>query len=79
MRKLLKAKLVARGTPGNWEHITAQVGLFSYTGLTAAQSTRMVEEFHVYMLSTGRINVAGLNEAVMDHVVDGIHKCVTEA
>jgi aspartate/tyrosine/aromatic aminotransferase len=39
----------------------------------------MVEEFHVYMLSTGRINVAGLNEAVMDHVVDGIHKCVTEA
>ena len=42
MRVLLRAALVARGTPGSWDHITQQIGMFSYTGLTEAQSTRMV-------------------------------------
>jgi aspartate/tyrosine/aromatic aminotransferase len=39
----------------------------------------MVEEFHVYMLDTGRINVAGLNEASVPILVDAIHAVVTTA
>lgn len=35
MRASLKAKLEALGTPGNWDHITSQIGMFSYTGLTS--------------------------------------------
>lgn len=42
MRTLLRAALIARGTPGNWDHITNQIGMFSFTGLTEAQSIRMV-------------------------------------
>lgn len=34
MRAQLRSKLEALGTPGNWEHITKQIGMFSYTGLT---------------------------------------------
>jgi len=37
----------------------------------------MVEEFHVYMLDTGRINVAGLNEATVPLLADAIHAVVT--
>lgn len=33
MRAELKAKLKALGTPGTWEHITDQIGMFSFTGL----------------------------------------------
>lgn len=77
MRSLLRAALEARGTPGTWAHITDQIGMFSYTGLTKAQSTRMVEEFHVYMLDSGRINVAGLNEATVPILADAIHAVVT--
>lgn len=33
MRAQLKAKLQALGTPGTWEHITDQIGMFSFTGL----------------------------------------------
>ena len=33
MRKLLREKLEALGTPGTWSHITTQIGMFSYTGL----------------------------------------------
>jgi aspartate/tyrosine/aromatic aminotransferase len=48
MRKLLRAALEAKGTPGSWAHITSQIGMFSYTGLTKAQSERMTNEFHIY-------------------------------
>lgn len=33
MRKALRAALEKLGTPGTWEHITSQIGMFSYTGL----------------------------------------------
>ncbi|TNN36999.1 Aspartate aminotransferase, cytoplasmic [Liparis tanakae] len=33
MRDQLKAKLQAQGTPGTWDHITQQIGMFSFTGL----------------------------------------------
>ena len=79
MRALLRAALVARGTPGDWEHVTRQIGMFSYTGLTEAQSVRMVDEFHVYMLRNGRINVAGLTEAKVPLAADAIHAVVTGA
>lgn len=76
MRALLRAAVEARGTPGSWGHITAQIGMFSYTGLTPAQCERMVEEFHVYMLGNSRINVAGLNEATVPVLADAIDAVV---
>lgn len=79
MRTLLRAALESRGTPGSWEHITKQIGMFSYTGLTEPQSVRMVDEFHVYMLASGRINVAGLSEATVGIAADAIHAVVTGA
>lgn len=32
MRQLLRAALEERKTPGDWSHITSQIGMFSYTG-----------------------------------------------
>lgn len=34
MRALLRSELEALETPGTWEHITKQIGMFSFTGLT---------------------------------------------
>jgi len=47
--------------------------------LTKAQCDRMVDEFHVYMLDTGRINVAGLSAATVPILADAIHAVVTGA
>lgn len=33
MRKLLRAKLEEVGAPGTWNHVTDQIGMFSFTGL----------------------------------------------
>ena len=60
-RQALKAELDRLGTPGNWEHITSQIGMFSFTGITEKQVLAIREKWHVYMTKNGRISMAGLN------------------
>jgi len=79
MRTSLRSAIEARGTPGTWNHITDQIGMFSFTGLTTAQVDRMVNEFHIYMTKDGRISVAGLNPGNVDHVADCIDKVVQKS
>lgn len=50
MRKGLRQRLEAKGTPGGWEHITSQIGMFSFTGLTEPQVKALREKWHVYMV-----------------------------
>jgi len=68
MRELLRSKLEEIKTPGTWNHVTDQIGMFSFTGLTVAQSKAMVEKHHVYMTPNGRISVAGLTTKNVEYV-----------
>lgn len=77
MRAQLFNKLVELKTPGDWKHITDQIGMFSYTGLNVKQSNRMIEKHHIYMLTNGRISMAGLNTRNVEYVANAIHECVT--
>ncbi|KAH7064930.1 aspartate aminotransferase, partial [Macrophomina phaseolina] len=61
MRGRLYEGLKKRGTPGSWDHIVEQIGMFSYTGLSAQQVRRLRDEHHVYLMSSGRASIAGLN------------------
>jgi len=56
------------GAKGSWAHVTDQIGMFSFTGLTVAQSEAMVKKHHVYMTKNGRISVAGLTSANVPYV-----------
>jgi aspartate/tyrosine/aromatic aminotransferase len=78
MRFLLRKKLEELGTPGTWNHITDQIGMFSYTGLTAPQCERLINEFHIYLLKSGRISMAGINESNVDYVAEKIALVVRE-
>ncbi|KAH8077193.1 aspartate aminotransferase [Aureococcus anophagefferens] len=73
MRAALKAKLADAGSTRDWAHITDQIGMFAYTGLTADQVQAMRDEFHVYCTLDGRISVAGLTPSNVDHVAKAIH------
>lgn len=77
MRQKLYDLLKKLNTPGTWEHITQQIGMFSYTGLNEAQVKRLISDFHIYLLSTGRINMCGLNEKNVEYVAKAIHAVVT--
>ena len=43
MRAGLRERLEKLGTPGDWSHITSQIGMFSYTGLSTAQSEWLIK------------------------------------
>ncbi|MDU4436683.1 MAG: aromatic amino acid transaminase, partial [Pluralibacter gergoviae] len=49
--------------PGrNFDYLLQQRGMFSYTGLSAAQVDRLRDEFGIYLIASGRMCVAGLND-----------------
>jgi aspartate aminotransferase len=75
MRGLLKEGL-EKETMRDWEHVERQIGMFSYTGLTGEQVVRLQEEFHVYMLPSGRMSVCGLNEGNIGYVVKAVGEVV---
>ncbi|XP_016148534.1 aspartate aminotransferase, cytoplasmic-like [Sinocyclocheilus grahami] len=77
MRAQLKEKLKALGTPGTWEHITEQIGMFSFTGLNPKQVEYLVKEKHIYLMASGRINMCGLTTKNIDYVAESIHEAVT--
>ena len=63
MRKKLYAVLKAKLPGRDFEYFLTQRGMFSYTGLSAAQVDKLREEHALYMVRSGRICVAGLNSS----------------
>ena len=76
VRSQLRGGLEAKGTPGTWNHITDQIGMFSFTGLSPEICARLIEKHHIYLLKTGRISLAGLNDNNVQYVVDAIDESV---
>jgi aromatic-amino-acid transaminase len=74
MRAGLVERLRARGITQDLSYMTRQRGMFSYSGLTAAQVDRLREEFGIYAVSSGRICVAALNSKNLDYVADAVAK-----
>jgi len=77
MRKLLRSTLERIGAKGTWNHVTDQIGMFSFTGLSVKQSEAMVKKHHIYMTKNGRISVAGLTTKNVEYVAQAI-KDVTD-
>lgn len=61
MRQELVQVLSKEMPERNFDYLLKQRGMFSYTGLSAAQVDRLREEFGVYLIASGRMCVAGLN------------------
>ncbi len=72
MRGLLVEKLKTRGVDRDMSFVTRQRGMFSYSGLSAAQVDRLRDEYGIYAVSTGRICLAALNTKNIDYVADAI-------
>ena len=72
MRTGLVDAIKAQGVAKDFSFVVQQRGMFSYTGLTAAQVERMKDEFGIYAVSTGRICLAALNTKNVDYVAKAI-------
>ncbi|RSH87102.1 aspartate transaminase aat1 [Saitozyma podzolica] len=76
MREKLYNALVELKTPGEWGHIKSQIGMFSFTGMTADQVSDLAEYAHVYLTKDGRISMAGLNEGNIQYFAESMSKAV---
>ena len=72
MRKLFVETLKAKGAPGDFSFITKQRGMFSFSGLTKDQVQTLRDNHAIYIVGSGRINVAGMTEANMDALCEAI-------
>jgi len=72
MRQQLHAGLAARLPGRDFGYFLAQHGMFSYTGLSAAQADVLREKHGVYVLRSGRMCVAGLNAGNVDRVAEAM-------
>ena len=72
MRQALVQSLRSAGVEQDMSFILRQKGMFSYSGLTAAQMQRLRGEYGIYGIDSGRICVAALNERNIAPVVAAI-------
>ncbi len=75
-RRALVERLAARAAGVDFGFVLQQRGMFSYSGLSAAQVGRLRSEFGIYAIDTGRICVAALNSRNVDYVADAIVKVI---
>ena len=72
MRQLFVKTLAEKGANRDFSFITLQNGMFSFSGLTKDQVIRLREEFAVYAVNSGRINVAGMTPDNMSELCEAI-------
>lgn len=73
MRTKLKENLAKEGSIRDWSHITDQIGMFCFTGMTPDQVEKLTKEFSVYLTKDGRISVAGIASSNVEYLAHAMH------
>lgn len=73
MRALLKKNLEDLGSKKDWSHVTSQIGMFCYTGLTGEQVDKLAQEYSVYLTRNGRISIAGITSSNVGRLAEAIY------
>jgi len=72
MRNLLCDSLENNAAGMDFSHIKRQNGMFSFLGITTPQLERLRSEFGIYIVSSTRINLAGVNSNNIDHLTQSL-------
>ncbi|MGH1539133.1 MAG: aromatic amino acid transaminase [Arenicella sp.] len=76
LRLTLTQHLATAGAGGRFDYIKKEKGMFSFLGISREQVHTLKQEHNIYMVDSSRINVAGLNKANMDYVVDSLLRVI---
>jgi aspartate/tyrosine/aromatic aminotransferase len=72
MRKLFVETLAAKGASRDYSFITQQRGMFSFSGLTPEQVDALRDQHAIYIVRSGRINVAGITPSNVEQLCEAI-------
>ena len=79
MRTGLVDELKNAGSTLNWSHVTDQIGMFAFTGMSAEQVGALRADDAIYMTLDGRISIAGLNTHNLKYIAESMHKQTKQA
>ena len=68
--------LADAGAPGDFSFIQDQKGMFSFSGLSEAIVQKLQDDYSIYIVKSGRINVAGINSTNRDRLCNAIAECL---
>ena len=72
MRAALRLQLGAAGSKREWSHITNQIGMFAFTGLTEPEVLELRSKYHIYLTNDGRISMAGVTTGNVEYLASSI-------
>ncbi|HEV2667631.1 MAG TPA: amino acid aminotransferase [Blastocatellia bacterium] len=72
MRELFVRRMREKGVEQDFSFIERQRGMFSYSGLSRETVDQLRGEYGIYIVGSGRICVAALNEKNLDYVCEAI-------
>ncbi|MBA4715123.1 MAG: aspartate/tyrosine/aromatic aminotransferase [Chloroflexi bacterium] len=72
MRNSLITNLIYENCSRNFDFIANQKGMFSFTGLTENEVAQLKEKFSIYIVKSGRINVAGITSSNVKYIAKAI-------
>ena len=70
---MLRTELEACGSKLDWSHVTDQIGMFAFTGMTPEMVDELTEKYHIYLTRDGRISIAGVTPNNSKYVAAAIH------
>ena len=65
---------VPSGSTRNWSHITEQIGMFCYSGMTREQVARLQSDYAIFMTTDGRISMVSLTPDNVGAVAHAMHQ-----
>lgn len=72
MRTQLVEKLAEHGAAGDYSFIRHQLGMFSFSGLSKEHVAKLRTKHAIYLVGSGRINVAGITPTNIDRLCAAI-------
>lgn len=72
IRKHLVEQLHALGSPRDFSFIKSQIGMFSFSGLTTEQVDELQNQYAIYIVKSGRVNIAGVNKNNLNVLAESI-------
>ncbi|MDZ4850537.1 MAG: amino acid aminotransferase [Pirellulaceae bacterium] len=76
MRSMFVSGMASTNAGRNFSFLLTQKGMFSYTGLSPMQADWLKSERAIYLVGTGRINVAGISESTVSYICQSIADCL---
>jgi len=73
MRSLLTSGIQGNSAGIDFSHIEQQNGMFSFLGISSAQLERLREEFGIYIVSSTRVNLAGINSSNIGYISESLN------